>query len=57
MEFPERDVPICPWLAPFILISLILEERQDERIADTVNDNFDLLDQKSVVGIIDRWQE
>ena len=57
MGVSERDVPICPRFAAFILISLILEERQDERIADTVNDDFDLLDQKSVVGIIDRWQE
>jgi hypothetical protein len=51
------DEPICPRLAAFVLVSLVLKERQDESVADTVDDDFDLLDQKSVVGIVHRWQE
>lgn len=53
----KSSIPVCPWLALFTFVALLLEESQDERIADPVYDHFDLLDEQAVISILDRRQQ
>ena len=48
----QASVPVCPRFALFVFVTLLLEEAQHESIADTINDNFDLLDEEAVVEML-----